>query len=60
MFRIKWRREMEERRKQAKVKEKEMAKLRAQAVQCSKYIFHILHFMSEKQGVASPKGVQGQ
>ena len=51
---------MEERRKQAKVKEKEMAKLRAQAVRCSKYIFHILHFMSEKQGVASPKGVQGQ
>ena len=29
--RIKWRREMEERRKQAKEKEKEMAKLRAQA-----------------------------
>ena len=31
--RIKWRRDMEERRKQAKEKEKEMAKLRAQADQ---------------------------
>ena len=51
---------MEERRKQAKAKEKEMAKLRAQAVQFYKYFFTFYIFLSEKQGVAAAKGVPGQ